>query len=78
MFDSRWLKLNDAAEICRMSARTLRDQAFKGKLRAQKSGKNWFVDVTSLLERGLLEPGTSIQPAMLHQTLKTPVAAQPV
>ena len=37
------LTLNEAAEILGLSAETLRVQARRGKLRAKKVGRDWFV-----------------------------------
>lgn len=67
VFESeKWIKVNDAANVCQMPARTIRYHALRGNIRAAKNGKDWFVEVASLFEQGWIEPGTTISDSILH------------
>lgn len=61
-----WIKISEAAKRTQKPARTIRHKALLGHFRAKKDGRDWYIDVNSLVEHGWLP-----EPAGAHLSFTT-------
>ena len=68
-----WIKIRQAAALCKRPERTLRHYAIQGKIRCKKDGRDWLVDMKSLTDLGWVADGEPTPGIVVERGVIKPV-----